>query len=290
MASNTKNVKLGVCKVIYGGLDLGYTKGGVDVTVTTETHKVNVDQFGKTTINEQIMGREVSAKVPLAETTIENMVAVMPGTTMTTVGGTPATGSATITTNPSDDDTIVLNGATLTFKTVPVDPQDVKIGATASETATFLAAVLNASTDPRLAAATYDAAAAVVTITYGNAVVYGTAGMKSTEGNAYTLTAGTAGAKVTLSAATLSGGTEATKKFASVATGVGINLLDMAKELRLHPLGKADTDKTDDFVIPRAATPGALTFAYKLEDERVYNVEFLGYPDPQTSQLFTVGK
>ena len=50
--SDTKNVKLGVCKVFYDNVDLGYTQGGVDVTVKTETHKVNVDQFGKTTINE----------------------------------------------------------------------------------------------------------------------------------------------------------------------------------------------------------------------------------------------
>lgn len=84
MASDIKNVKLGVCKVTFDGQDLGYTKGGVEVSVKTETHKVMVDQFGKTPINEYIMGREVSVKAPLAETTLENLVKIMPGATLVT--------------------------------------------------------------------------------------------------------------------------------------------------------------------------------------------------------------
>ncbi|EGT88588.1 hypothetical protein ABNIH1_18950, partial [Acinetobacter baumannii ABNIH1] len=36
MASDVKNVKLGVCKIMFDGVDLGFTKGGVDVTVSTE--------------------------------------------------------------------------------------------------------------------------------------------------------------------------------------------------------------------------------------------------------------
>jgi hypothetical protein len=64
--SDTKNVRLGVCKITFGGVDLGYTKGGVEATVKTDTHKVNVDQFGKSTINEQIIGREVSVMSPRA--------------------------------------------------------------------------------------------------------------------------------------------------------------------------------------------------------------------------------
>jgi len=86
MASDTKNVKLGVCQVLFDGIDLGYTKGGVEVEVKTETHEVQVDQFGKTPINEYIMGRTVTVKVPLAETTLENMVAIMPGATLKTSG------------------------------------------------------------------------------------------------------------------------------------------------------------------------------------------------------------
>ena len=168
MASDIKNVKLGVCKVTFDGQDLGYTKGGVEVSVKTETHKVMVDQFGKTPINEYIMGREVQVKVPLAETTLENLVKIMPGASLITDG---------------------------------VDP---------------------------------------------------------------------------------------TKKVVNVPTGIGSNLLDIAKVLVLHPIGKPDSDKSDDFTVFKAATAGALQFSYKLEDERVYSCEFNGYPDAQ-GKLFAVG-
>lgn len=166
MASDTQNVKLGVCKIFFDGNDLGYTKGGVEVTVTTETHKVEVDQFGKTPIKEFLMGRQVTVKAPLAETTIQNMAALMPGATIT----------------------------------------------------------------------------------------------------------GTPGAEVL-----------------SVTTGVGVDLLAVAKPLRLHPVSKPDNDKTEDFVIYRAATPGALNFAYKLDAERIFNADFTGYPDPVTGKLFAIG-
>lgn len=290
MASSTKNVKLGVCKVYYKGVDLGLTQGGVDVTVKTDTHKVNVDQYGKTSINEYVMGREVAAKVPMAESTIENMVAIMPGATMTVTGGTVATGTITVTTNPATGDTITVNGVTITFKTAAASPYEVTIGATAAATATALAAALNALTDPLIAAATYSAAAAVVTVTYGSALVYGTVGMKAAEGNAFTLGSGTAGVKVTMSGATLSGGADPTAKSVDVATGIGTDLLSIAGELRLHPVAKLAADKTEDFVIPLAGTAGALQFAYKLENERIYNVDFMGYPDMATGKLFYVGR
>lgn len=170
MASDTKNVKLGVCKVFFNSVDLGYTQGGVEVEVKTDTHKVNVDQFGKTTINEYIMGRDVSVKVPLAETTLDNLVAIMPGATLIVDAGDPT--------------------------------------------------------------------------------------IRSVE----------------------------------VTNAVGTDLLSLAKELRLHPKALPDSNVSEDFVIPLAATPGALKFAYKLENERIFDCDFTGYPDPATGKLFTVGQ
>lgn len=289
MSSNTKNVKLGVCQVFYKGQDLGYTKGGVEVSVTSQKHEVNVDQFGKTAVNELIMGREVKAKVPMAETTIENMVAVMPGAELITIGGVVALGSVQVATNPAANDTIVLNGITLTFKVAASSPNEVTLGATKNETAANLAAVLNASTEPALAAATYSVATDTVSVKYGNSLIYSTNGMKGTEGNSYTLGAGTAGVKVTLSGATLTGGTEPTSKIVSVTTGVGISLLDIAQELRLHPISKVATDLSEDFIIPKAGTAGALSYSYKDDTERVFSVEFTGYPDSVTGKLFSVG-
>lgn len=289
MASSTKNVKLGVCNLYYGGVDLGLTKGGVDVEVKTDTHKSQVDQMGKTTINEYIMGRDVTVKAPLAETTIENLAMIMPGAKIATVGGSVATGTITVATNPAAGDTIIVNGDTVTFKVAAATTEEVTLGATAAATAAALATALNASTSKGIAQATYTANGTIITVNYGAAAVYGADGSKTTDGNSFTLGAGTAGVKVTLSGATLSGGQEPTSKSIDVSLGVGIDLLSIARELRLHPVAKAASDKSEDFVIPLAGTAGALKFAYKLEDERVYDTEFNGYPDAN-SKLFYIGR
>ncbi|MCG5512859.1 hypothetical protein [Ectothiorhodospira shaposhnikovii] len=162
--SDTKNVKLGVCTVYFDDKDLGFTKGGVEVEVSTDTHKVTVDQFGESEVNEYIMKRTVVARVPLAETTLQNLVKIMPGAELVGSGD---------------------------------------------------------------------------------------------------------------------------KLRVDVTNGVGISLLDTAKKLRLVPVGAVDSN--DDFVIHRAATAGAISFAYKVNEERIFNCEFTGYPDPSTKLLFSVG-
>lgn len=159
----TTNVKLGVCEVSLGGENLGFTKGGVEVEVTTDSYSVTVDQLGTTPISEYITGRMCMVRVPLAETTIQHLVAIMPG-------------SALLGTGPTEH--------------------------------------------------------------------------------------------------------------ARVDTGVGVDLRDIAKVLRLHPKGVVGT--VEDFVIPLAATTGALTFGYKLDEERIFNVEFKAYAD-NNGRLFYVG-
>jgi hypothetical protein len=280
MASDTKNVKLGVCSVSYDGVDLGLTQGGVEVMVSTETHVVEVDQFGKTPINEYLMGRTCKVKVPMAETTLDNLVAVMPGSTLVT-DGAKASGSITIAVQPTNGQTILVNGKTVTFKTAPAGALDVKIGANVAETAANLALVLTSSSDTALSNAEYVADGADVDVEYG---------LRGTVGNAFTLATGTAGASVTVSGATLTGGLNVTKARVDVTTGVGTNLLDIAKPLVLHPIGKPDYDTSDDFTVFKAATAGALQFSYKLEEERLYPVEFTGYPDvANNNKLFSVG-
>ncbi len=166
--SNTENVKLGVCRVSFGGEDLGFTKGGVEVNVETSTHEVTVDQMGETPINEYITSRTCTVTVPLAETTLENLVKIMPGATLVTDK------------------------------------------------------------------------------------------------------------------------TETTKKYVQVPTGVGSSLLKVAQELVLHPIANADEDKSDDFMIPKAATAGAMTYSYKLDDERIFSCEFKAYASDE-GLLFKVG-
>lgn len=278
ICQNTKNVKLGVCRVIYDGYDLGYTKGGVEVEVATETYKVEVDQFGKSPINEYIMGRTVSVKCPLAETTLENLALTMPGAVLTATGGVKASGTLIVASIPANNATVTVNGIVLTYKTVASAAHDVLIGATTAATAANLQAVLQTSNAPELLAAQYTVTASTVTVTYDTAGI---------DGNAFTLVAGSAA--TTVSGATLTGGVNASKKKVMVGTSISTDLLSIAKRLVLHPKSLADTDKSEDFIVPLAATSGALSFAYKLDQERIYNVTFNGYPDCATNNLFIVG-
>lgn len=291
MTSDTRNVKLGVCQVFYKGYDLGYTKGGVEVSLSTEKHTVQIDQFGQTPINELIMGRNLTVTVPMAETTMENMAAIMPGATLVETGGTVASGTITIADNDLEGKTIEVNGVDVTFKATPTESNDVLLGANANETAANLAEALQASNDPNISMASYvnTVGTAIVNVKYGNPLIYGTTGQKATIGNSFTLVTGTASTAVTMSGATLSGGSNSTGKKVSVETGVGFDLLTLAHELRLHPLGKTDDDLSEDFIVPLAGNAGGLSFAYKVDEERVFNVEFVGYPDPVTKVLYKFG-
>lgn len=165
---NTENIQLGTCKVIFDGTDMGLTIGGVDVNVTTETHKTTVDQHGDTVVKEYIKGRNVTVSTRFAETTLENLVSLMPGSKLIT------------------DET---------------NPEKMRV---------------------------------------------------------------------------------------EVDSGVGKDLVKLAKELTLHPIDAAEDDKSQDFTLPRAATPGGMEYSFKKDDERVFNAEFSGYPD-SNGKLFHVG-
>lgn len=280
MPSNTQNVKLGVCSVTFDGVDLGYTQGGVEVTVETQTKKVMVDQFGNSEINEYILSRSCKAKVPLAETTLENLVRIMPGAVMSQTGGVKATGTVTFSVAaPTDGDKVTVNGLDFTFKTALTGAaNEVLAGATFSAAAANFAKAVNDSIDPKVINVSASAAAGVVTITADD---FGT------WANAYTLAK--TGTNITTSGATLTGGVNATKKAVSVPNGIGIGLLALAKKLVLHPIANGPTDNSDDFTIPLAMTPGQMQFSFKLDQERLFPVEFSAYPDSVTKRLFIVG-
>lgn len=275
MASTTENVKLGVCSVLFDGVNLGFTKGGVEVEVATTTKEVTVDQFGSTPISELVTGRTVTATVPLAETTLENLVKIMPGSTLVT-DGTKATGTITFSTAaPADGDSVTIAGYTFTFRTTPSVQGDVKIAtgtaaAAMAATAVNLAAAINASDLGYVATS----ASAVVTVT-----------AKATGAGWNAAISRFAATTANLTVAGLTGGTNATSARVVVSTGMNINLLDVAKTLVLRP---RNTFGEDDFIIHRAACPGALNYAYSVENERIYQAAFKGYA-LSNGDLFTVG-
>jgi hypothetical protein len=165
-STNAENVQLGTCSVTFDAVDLGLTKGGVEVNVATMTYKVSVDQFGATEINEYITGRSCLVKVPMAETDLTLLAGVIPDAVLTT------------------------NGA---------------------------------------------------------------------------------------------------KSKIDVKTSTGKSLRNFAGILKLHPIALQASDANNDFTVPIAAPKGEFTFAYKLDEERIYNVEFQGYPDLATDILYVIG-
>ena len=235
---------------------------------------MKVDQFGETLIGELVMGRSVQVTVPLAETTLENLVRTMPGAVLSQVGGSLASGTVTFAVSaPVNLDVVTVAGVAFTFKTVPVATNDLAIPGSISAAATALAAAINADL---VASASVVASALVGVVTL-------TAREYSVAANSVTLTK--TGTNITVSGATMSGGVASTKKKVTVATGTSLSLLDFAKRLVLRPKG---TTGADDFTVLKAATSGALQFAYKTDSERIYNIVFKGYADA-SGNLFSVG-
>lgn len=281
MANDPKNIRLGPCRVRWGGVDLGLTKGGVEVDVTTSTKEVMVDQFGETPVNEYITGRKLTVKAPFAETDVDTLYTLMRTVGATKIDdGAQATGTIVLSTQPASNDTVTVNGCVFTFKTTlsAVPLNEVLIGANAAATLNNLLLALQFSTDYRVTPATYALTnATTITVTYRQA---------GTAGNSFAMAK--SGTAPTVSA-TLTGGTASTKRRIEMSNAVGISLYAAAQELVLRPQERADWDFSEDFVIPLAATSGQLQFAYKLDEERLFNLTFTGYPNLSTGVLFTYG-
>lgn len=76
--ADVTNVKVGACSVTYNSVDLGHTKGGVEVSYEPIYHDVTVDKYGETIVEKYLVGEKITVKVPLAEFTIANLKAAMP--------------------------------------------------------------------------------------------------------------------------------------------------------------------------------------------------------------------
>ncbi|MFP5300036.1 hypothetical protein R2R70_02320 [Cobetia sp. SIMBA_158] len=62
-----------------------------------------------------------------------------------------------------------------------------------------------------------------------------------------------------------------------VKDAVGLSLIDTAGALELIPTGGGGSDEPVSF--PKANTAGNFSFAYRHNEERIYSVEFMIYPE-----------
>lgn len=121
---------------------------------------------------------------------------------------TNANGTYTFTVNPTNTQTIILNGTTWTFVTAASVGNQTKIGATVQATLDQLITDLNASADVNIVKASYTLTNLVLNVLFK---------LTGTGGNAYTLAAGTYGG--TVSAATLAGGSASGNATATLTVG-----------------------------------------------------------------------
>lgn len=80
-----------------------------------------------------------------------------------------------------------------------------------------------------------------------------------------------------------------TDKKLVVNAAVGTSLRSLAGPLVLHPKDRDVADKSRDLVVPFAMAKGDMSFAFKSDEQRVYMLEFEGYADLDSDELFTFG-
>lgn len=119
------------------------------------------------------------------------------------VATTKATGSISFSSQPANNNTILINGVQYTFKTSASAATDIQIGGSIAETVDNLASVLNGSTNSSVRLATYTSTGSILSVSYD---------LGGVDGNSFTLSAaGTPAASA--SGATLSGGANTTGNF-----------------------------------------------------------------------------
>lgn len=116
-----------------------------------------------------------------------------------------ATGTITFADVGDADDTVTIGGQVYTLKASPANPYEVDIGASVTETASNLAAAINAGAGAGTAYGTGTVVNSDVTATSALGVVTITARISGTAGNSVTLAKD--GTDITVSGANLSGGT-----------------------------------------------------------------------------------
>lgn len=129
--------------------------------------------------------------------------------------GTRAAGNLNFTTQPADGETQLINGVLWTYRASPASANDIGIGASVQATCLNAFEALGATTDAATTMGLYSVASAAPTLI--SIVSAGPTG----DGNSFTLAASSGGA-VTVSGATLTGGTIST---VGASTGYGGQLL-----------------------------------------------------------------
>lgn len=123
--ASAENIQLGSCSVTFNGVDLGYTKGGVDIEIKTDTQKFTVDYFNRTVVREYVVNRTATVTIPMSETTYDNFKLMFAGSNYYDDGSTEKVNIITATGELLND-----YSATLVLHPTGVDPADKSLDVT----------------------------------------------------------------------------------------------------------------------------------------------------------------
>lgn len=76
----TKAEIAGPCQILFGGVDMGHTLEGVDLTVERDFADVNVDKYGSTPIDKVLTGTRVMITFKMAQPTFRQWDMALPET------------------------------------------------------------------------------------------------------------------------------------------------------------------------------------------------------------------
>ena len=79
MPPNLRNVRLGQCVITYNSVDLGYTNGGVEVTIKNDAQEVMIDEYGTAPVKSYHKGTRIEVKAKLSEYAYTTLVQVING-------------------------------------------------------------------------------------------------------------------------------------------------------------------------------------------------------------------
>jgi len=244
----------------------GFVKGGILTAAEQAVNAFNLITDGSMLVTvdgvlQTLTGMDFSGALNLnAVATVINAelagsaIAVWDGErfklTSTSAGaGEKATGTITLTGNPAPADTLTVNGTVVTFVAAAPVGNQVLIGATSAITAANLQAFLAASANANIAQASYSTVGLVTTVTHDNV---------GTAGNAFTLAE--VSAAITISGATLAGGTNASSvSYASdhVSGQPVSTMLKLTSALANTPVVGADAEEPVDAILALSNVSGA---------------------------------
>jgi hypothetical protein len=217
------------------------------------------------------LGNQITASIQAGSLANSYMVSVafpglQPEQFNNIVGPVPASGTATFSGNPANNDTISVAGTTITFVTGSPVGSQVKIGASLAATLSNLLTFLNASVDTNLVKCTYSVlnGASVLVVT---ASQFSNSGAQAGSGG-NSLTLAKASTAITLSGATLAGGSATWQTFWTNAASV-INSGNAFHGPSLVVVATAQTSTTPPTLSSTVTFSGGLDGASSVTDSNL---------------------